>query len=160
MLVLMYASIDTLAWAVFGGSTNRVRERFVKFCDEYLVPHSNLNCTSLELYAARCSVVHNLGWESDLSAAGKARAVFYSFGTDDPTLAQKAYDQKYPGKYVAVRAEDLLDALETCAAKLALNAETDTSLRARLNEAAAKQYMSMESGVSDELFAKVLKDGS
>ena len=145
MLVLTYASIDTLAWAVFGNSIKSVRERFVKFCDEYLMKCGNLECTSLELYAARCSVVHNLGWESDLSVAGKARSVFYSFGTDNPSLDQEAYDQNYPGKFVAVRADDLLDAVESSAASLASKAEIDPELRARLNEAAEKQFMSIES---------------
>lgn len=160
MLVLVYASIDTLAWAVYGGSIKSVRQRFIKFCDEYLIPNSKLSCTSLELYSARCSVVHNLGWESDLSATGKARAVFYSFGTDDPTSAQKAYDQECPGKYVAVRADDLLEEVESCANELASRAETDPILRARLNEAAGKQYMSMESRASDEFFENVIKGGS
>ncbi|MFQ2584856.1 hypothetical protein ACK30D_17295, partial [Aeromonas caviae] len=111
----------------------------------YLMKCGNLECTSLELYAARCSVVHNLGWESDLSVAGKARSVFYSFGTDNPSLAQEAYDQNYPGKFVAVRADDLLDAVESSAASLASKAEIDPELRARLNEAAEKQFMSIES---------------
>ncbi|WP_421144743.1 hypothetical protein [Aeromonas dhakensis] len=157
MLVLTYASIDTLAWAAFGNSIKSVRGRFVKLCDEYLINGGNIECTSLELYAARCSVVHTLGWESDLSLAGKAQSVFYSFGTDNPSLAQEAYEHSHPGKFVAIRADDLLDAVEACASDLASKAETDPELRARLYEATGKQYMSIESSVSDELFNKVIQ---
>ena len=156
MLVLIYSSIDTLAWAVFGASTKNVGERFVKFCDEYLLTVENLKCTSLELYSARCSIVHNLGWESNLSTSGKARSIFYSFGTDNPSLAQEAYDKSYPGKFVAVRADDLLNAVESSVARLLSEAQVNPILRQRLNEAAGKQYMSLESKSSDELFAKVI----
>lgn len=40
-----------------------------------------LDCTAIDLYAARCAVLHTLTSESDLSSQGIARRVAYSWGT-------------------------------------------------------------------------------
>ena len=156
MLVLIYTSLDTLAWAVYGENTKSVKGRFVSLCETYVLPSHIFQCTALELYAARCSILHSLGWESDLSRNGKARSVFYSFGTDDPTLAQQAYDHSYPGKFVAIRADGLLKAAQAAAALVAAQAQTNTALAKRLAAAVGKQYMSMESSVSDSLYSRFL----
>ena len=156
MLVLVYTSLDTLAWAVYGEDTKSVRDRFVSLCETYVLPTRIFLCTAIELYAARCSILHSLGWESNLSRDGKARSVFYSFGTSDPFLAQQAYERSHPGKFVAVRADELLKAAQTAVALVAAQAQTDTALARRLANAAGKQYMSMESAVSDSLYSRFL----
>ena len=118
MLVLVYTSLDTLAWAVHGHETAEVKRRFVSVCEKYVLPGSSIECTPLELYAARCSILHSLGWESELSKAGKARAVFYSFGTDNPKTAQEAFDHAHPGRFIAVHADELLKAVMTAVARV------------------------------------------
>jgi hypothetical protein len=152
MLVLIYTAIDTLAWAVYSDKSSGVRDRFTSLCDRFILPGANLQCSALELYAARCSVLHSLGWESDLSKAGKARSVFYSFGTDDPTTAQAALDLTSPGKFISVKADDLFAAVRKATAAVAAAASADSDLAARLSVAAGKQYRSLESSAGDEMF--------
>jgi len=156
MLVLIYTSLDSLAWALYGHETKEVKHRFVSLCEAYVLPNSKLNCTSLELYAARCSILHSLGWESDLSKDGKARSAFYSFGTDDPTLAQIAYDHSYPGKFVAIRADELLVATKSAVTRVTNEAQQDKALAASLSMSTGKQYMSLESDASDKLYGSYL----
>lgn len=156
MLVLIYTALDTLAWAVYGHETREVRRRFVSLCELYVLPGSAIHCTALELYAARCSILHSLGWESDLSRDGKARSVFYSFGTDDPTLAQRAYDHSHPGRLVAVHADELLKATIAAGALIASKAQLDDALAARLSVAAGKQYMSFDSMANDKFYSNYL----
>lgn len=157
MLVLIYTAMDTLAWALYGGKTQGVRERFTALCDNYILPGSSIQCAGLELYAARCSVLHTLGWESDLSKSGKARSVFYSFGTDDPTLAQAALELTDPGKFVSLRPDELLIAVKGAVAAVATLASKDEELAARLSIAAGKQYRSLESADGDRMFGAFIE---
>lgn len=157
MLVLIYTAMDTLAWALYGGKIQGVRERFTSLCDNYILPGSDIQCAALELYAARCSVLHTLGWESDLSKLGKARSVFYSFGTDDPTLAQAALELTNPGQFVSLRPDDLLVAVKGAVIIVATLASEDKELAARLSVAAGKQYRSLESAAGDRMFEAFLE---
>lgn len=152
MLVLIYTALDTLAWALYGNKVSKVSLRFILLCDEYVLPGTNIQCTALELYSARCSILHSLGWESDLSKAGKARSVFYSFGNDDPTLARAALEITNPGEFVAVRADELFAAAQKAVVALVALAPSDQKLAERLSVAAGKQYRSLESNAGDEMF--------
>ena len=152
MLVLVYTAMDTLAWALYGDKVNGVRGRFTGLCNSYILPNGKFECDALELYAARCSVLHTLGWESELSRTGKARSVFYSFGTDDPTIAQTALELTNPGKFVALRPDDLLAEVKATVARIAALAAADGELAGRLAVAAGKQYRTLESGAADRFF--------
>lgn len=157
MLVLVYTTIDTLAWAVYGHETAEAKRRFVTLCENYLLRESSLGCTALELYAARCSILHSLGWESDLSKARKARSIYYSFGTDDPTLYQQAIEISHPGQFLPLRADDLLAATERAVAEVTAAAASDPALKERLDRAEGKQYRTLESKSSDAVFARYIQ---
>lgn len=157
MLVLIYTTIDTLAWAVYGDEIAEVKHRFLKVCEKYLLPDTSISCTALELYAARCSILHSLGWESDLSKFGKARSVFYSFGNDNPRVAQEAFNHSQPGRFVAVHADELLRALKEAVSRVTEEAKSNAVLAARLKVADGKQYMALESKASDSLYGNYLK---
>lgn len=156
MIVLVYTSMDALAWARYGEKISGVRERFIALCDNYILPGSGVSCTALELYAARCSVLHTLGWESDLSSSGKARSIFYSFGAANPSLAQAALEVVNPGKFVSVRPEGLLLAVKEALVKIDALAPKDEELARRLSIAAGKQYRSLESSNADRVFGTFL----
>lgn len=157
MLVLIYTALDTLAWALYGDSSNNVRQRFTSLCDTYILPGSTLQCTALELYAARCSILHTLGWESELSKTDKARSIFYSFGTDDPTIAQAAIEITNPGKFISVKADNLLAAAQNAVAVVAELAPKDPDLAHRLSVAAGKQYRSLESSEAEIFFGTFIQ---
>ena len=157
MLVLIYTATDTLAWALYGDRVNEVRQRFTSLCEAHLLPGSQIQCTALELYAARCSILHTLGWESELSRSGKARSVFYSFGSDDPTLAQAALELTHPGKFISLKADDLLAAVQKAVATVAALAPTDVELASRLSVAAGKQYRSLETGAGEKIFGAFIQ---
>lgn len=157
MLVLIYTAMDTLAWALYGDKIQGVRERFTKLCETYILPSGRIQCAALELYAARCSVLHSLGWESDLSKSSKARSVFYSFGADDPTLTQAVLEVTNPGQFVSLRPDELLDVLTEAVATVAALAAQDEKLASRLSVAAGKQYKSLESTAADRTFGAFIE---
>jgi len=78
-LILIYAGIDIVA-SVEARANEGTRQSFTRWVDSYLLSSQILRCTSLDLFAARCAMVHTLSAESDLSRCGKARAIFYAWG--------------------------------------------------------------------------------
>lgn len=126
-------------------------------CERYVLPKSKIDCTALELYAARCSIVHSLGWESKLSKTGKARAVFYSVGEADAGSAYAALNIEQPDKFVAVSADELLSATKMAVARIIQKAEHDSALAARFAIAEGKQYLSLDTKLSEPFFEKFLE---
>lgn len=157
MLVLIYASLDTLALAVYGHEIKAVGRRFELLCERYVLPESKIDCTALELYAARCSIVHSLGWESTLSKTGKARSVLYTVGETDAHSAHAALNIVQPDKFVAVSADELLSATKMAVARVIQRAEHDNALAARFAIAEGKQYCSLDTELSAPFFEKFLE---
>lgn len=157
MLVLIYASLDTLAWAVYGHEIKQVRNRFLRLCEVYVLPESKVDCTALELYAARCSILHSLGWESEVSKSGNARSVLYSFGEVDAHSAHAALNIEQPGKFVAIRADELVSATKIAVDHVIRKSEQDSALAARLAIADGKQYRSLDTQLSAPFFEKFLE---
>ena len=83
-LGIIYSSIDSLAYIAY--DDNAVRTRFTKWVDNFLYKNRTLDPTSLDLYVARCAILHRLTPDSDLSKNGAARKINYSWGTADPSL--------------------------------------------------------------------------
>jgi hypothetical protein len=158
MLALLYTTLDALAWAVYESTEKSVKQRFVKICDAYLFPNAKITCTSLELYAARSSILHKLGWESELSLKGQARSVTYSFGASDSTAAQEA-SKLIPasiGTFVHIHADDLYEAI-ACTWKRVMNAaKNEPTLAACLTSSKDKQYASLNPASTEILYEKLL----
>src|SRR5690349_17875223 len=73
-LCLTYSFIDTLGWAASEKTPQNVGARFEDWVNRWLLPslreHTTEVC-AIDLYAARCAVLHTLTSESDLRAKGK-----------------------------------------------------------------------------------------
>jgi hypothetical protein len=114
-LILIYSSIDILAWL------NRpvthpdvVTSDFISWVDKYLLPRSNLNCSSLDLYAARCGIVHSYSAESKLSREGKVKQIWYAWGKADAKRLENRIQHTNLDKIaVAVKVEELFNALKS-----------------------------------------------
>jgi hypothetical protein len=77
-IILLYVGIDSVSALEVGKAS---RSSFKKWVDGYMLSKaSKLGCTSADLYAARCGVLHNLSAESDLSRKGKGRPIMYAWG--------------------------------------------------------------------------------
>ena len=97
-LILIYCGIDIMSWLNLPkGKTDAQRNDFISWTNKYLIPNSGLTCNAIDLYAARCGLVHNLSFESSLSRNGTARKIFYAYGTGHENDLQKTIDyKKYP----------------------------------------------------------------
>jgi hypothetical protein len=104
-LCLLYSGIDVVGSLETGKST---RSTFVRWVEENMLKARPMPCTALELYAARCGILHTFTPDSDLSRKGGARKLNYAWGhasTDDLAKIAKALGRAE----IAVHVRELID---------------------------------------------------
>lgn len=110
-LILTYSTIDIMAWLDRDEDhSNVTRADFIAWVEDYLLPNSELGCSALDLYAARCSLLHSYAAESSLSRAGEARELFYAWGVASDEDLQVLADT-IDSSPLAIQVEELLNAL-------------------------------------------------
>jgi hypothetical protein len=143
-LVLIYAHIDTLAWAASKKARAETRRNFEGWATRWLLPHLSKHApevTATDLFAARCGVLHTLTGKSDLAATGSAREISYAWGTGRVDVLRSAIvDSGLAAKLVALHYDDLLSSLRHSVADFVAYAESDAELSAQLEVAAGKHY--------------------
>lgn len=112
-LLLLYAGIDIVAWLDRPEYHQDVKANdFIEWVDKYLLPGTELTCSALDLYGARCGLIHSYIAESRRSRRGEAKMIFYAWGTGRAMELQRALDYSdIPA--LAVRVEDLFGAFCT-----------------------------------------------
>ena len=107
-LILIYIGIDVVA-PLERRPAERTKAAFARWVREYLMRAKKLPCTALELYGARCAVVHSLSAESDLSRGGAVRPVIYAWGNASVDELQEASDAANEAPHVAIHVSELLE---------------------------------------------------
>jgi len=167
-LLLAYPLIDIAGWLNSDGKSGRVA--FTDWLEKYMLPNGTLPCSSLELYGARCGLLHNYSATSNLGASGPVRRVFYawrpsraddlakliSFNTQ--MMAQLGKDVE---QIVAVQAEDILSALQTGVDKFLSDIASDPQRATRAYAKAENMMVENQEADIQSLIAaakKVLAD--
>jgi hypothetical protein len=81
-LTLLYAGIDVMA-SLEATPGEKVNVYFKRWVDTYLLPLTSWKCTAVDLYGARCAVVHTFTPDSDLSKRGAAKVIYYAHSGAD-----------------------------------------------------------------------------
>lgn len=110
-LVVLYSTIDAAAWLAADHDGDVTKKDFVKWCDTYLLPESGLDCTAVELYAARCGMLHSFSAYSSLQRRGDARPLSYARGSGSLVELRRFIAESDEKDIVAVQLEDLATAL-------------------------------------------------
>lgn len=87
-LILLYSTMDILAWLSrppTSGYSDVTAAGVLAWLDRFYLPGSGLPCTSHDLYAARCSLLHSLTSRSRLHHKMRARIINYAHGEADPS---------------------------------------------------------------------------
>ncbi len=105
-LALIYTGLDVMASLQRRGDEG-VREAFTRWVDNYLLKARSLPCTALELFAARCGVLHTFTADSDLFHKGKVRRVLYAWGTAKAGDLAAAISKLGRDDAVAIHVDDL-----------------------------------------------------
>ena len=112
-LAVLYSTIDVLG-SLDPSDADGTRGGFTRWVDGYLLKAKALRCTALDLYAARCGVLHSFSADAALTRAGKARRLMYAWGTATAANLQTAAEITRrtggTGEYVAIHLTDLFDA--------------------------------------------------
>jgi hypothetical protein len=125
---LMYSAIDSVA-ALARDETkveNDSRD-FIDWVEKYLDPRNGLGCTSRDLWAARCAILHTYGFESHEVRAGTAKALFYAW-QDGP----RPPSAKIPGNAIILVMERLREELGAALGRFLNDAEVDRKLKSRV----------------------------
>ena len=72
-LMLIYAGIDSVG-ALEKRQGEGVKESFVRWTESYLLKATELPCKAIDLYAARCGILHTMAAESRFSSSKSTRA--------------------------------------------------------------------------------------
>jgi hypothetical protein len=133
-LVLIYSMIDRMAWIARAPDHPDVKgEDFIAWVDRYMLPSPRIECSASELYAARCAIVHSLSFVSRHVREGKARAVYYSWGSADNTKLEGDIElrrRRTGDDAVALHLDDLILALSQGCSRFWLAVDSDPELRA------------------------------
>ncbi|KLD96025.1 hypothetical protein [Aliarcobacter butzleri] len=107
-LSLIYTIIDNLAYIAYGDIG--VEKRYKKWITEYMFKEKNLNVTPMDLYSARCAILHTLTPNSKKTNEKKAFVITYAWGNYDVNILEKSISYSNQ-KFKALHINDLYDSL-------------------------------------------------
>ena len=149
-LVLLYSAIDIAAGLASEAPNAAGKQPFVKWVNRYMAVHDRLGCTALDLYGARCGLVHGFGSASTLSQSGKAKQILYAQGASDAAkLREIAAFSKID--YVVVHAANLLNTVRESVESFLDDAYSDSKLLERINRNALFAFENLSEARADEL---------
>jgi len=143
-LTLIFSGIDAMAWLFRSEQSNEVtRQNFIKWVEKFMQPENSLDCKAIDLYAARCSILHSFTYESRLTQKGSAKQICYTWGSGKPELLQKKMDVKYPNTTVVLSIENLFKYFREGTLRFLDEIKRDPSLLKLFNERMPKYFISI-----------------
>ena len=93
-LILLYSSIDIMSWLDRKKSHTDVKPSdFIRWAKSYILPNLRTTCQTIDLYSARCALLHSYTAESKLIRKQKAKKIFYAWGPGRAKELQYINDQ-------------------------------------------------------------------
>lgn len=93
VLILVYAGIDNfsnLAETEVNKESGKIFKDWVK---KWMLSQGKLPCSEVDLWSARCGLLHQQISESDLTNSGKAKQIYYSHGGANIEALQSKIDR-------------------------------------------------------------------
>ncbi len=149
-LTLVYSGIDTFGFlGAPAGIGKATRTSFLTWADAYLVGRLNdifqgRPVTAIDLYAARCGILHTSTSESDLGNRGEAREIFYRYRKHQAIRLPALMEP-----FIAIEIEHLCMAFQEGALSFIEALESDTD-RAQRAKSRAEGFMRWGVPVTDE----------
>lgn len=107
-LTLIYSMIDIFAYRCYGDIG--VKTRFIKWIEEYMYKEKNLNIEPIDLYSARCAILHTLTPKSQLIKDNKANVIVYAWGDADLQTIEEC-TKNIDNNLKAIHINDLYESL-------------------------------------------------
>mgnify|MGYP000049544532 CR=1 FL=1 len=136
-LVLAYSAIDNLSWlSLPTGKAEITRQHFMSWTDRYVLPNTSLECSSADLYGARCGLIHTLTPDSRMAEQGNAVKINYSWG-NQPAYPRKKLEELGMSA-IKIHVDTLCRAIEQGAQRFWEDVEKDKDRLSLLNQRAQK----------------------
>jgi len=112
-LALLYSTMDAAAWLDRPDEHQDVtKDDFVAWVTRYVLEGRSLRCRAIDLYAARCGMLHSFSAYSRLSRKGEAYHMAYSWGIARREDLETAVWLMKKDNLAAVHVDDLMTATE------------------------------------------------
>ena len=150
-LILLYSAIDSFSTLANLKSTGD-RNTFVKWVKKWMIDRSQLSCSAMVVYSARCALLHQQTSKSDLTKKGEAKEVLYAWGNMKTEALQTAINQIGKSELaVVVKIEDLLTAFRKGMADSFDEIQEDEVKSKKFNEEAKKMFVLIHPSLPQKL---------
>ncbi|PCJ28566.1 MAG: hypothetical protein COA97_01075 [Flavobacteriales bacterium] len=147
-LILLYSAIDSFS-NIANQSNKSGRKVFIKWVDKWMLEENNLTCNSIDIYAARCGVLHGFISESDLSNNGNAKKICYAWGNASLLELESSIKKtKKENEYIALKLEDIFQSFRIGMANCIDEIEKDENWRNSFELKASKYFTTSPSGTN------------
>ena len=143
-LILFYSSIDIMASLNRDPAKSKVtRSDFVEWVNRYLLPGSELTCSAIDLYAARCGLVHSYSPDSDLSRDLKAKKIYYAHGNKKAIELQTIINKSSHKDIISVHIDQLFEALKVAVERFASALKSNPSKEKLATQRASEFFINI-----------------
>jgi hypothetical protein len=157
-LILIYAGIDICGWLANPNPDSISKDSFTNWVDQYLLPLNKLSCTSLDLYAARCGLLHTYTPDSKLSNDRKAKRLAYAWGNADDATLQTAINSFSRSDLIAVHLADLSEAFHLGLAAYLDDLDKNPELAATFQSKVSRTFASLSKEDLQGYLERISKD--
>jgi hypothetical protein len=146
-LILLYSGIDSFSSLADRGE-GATRKIFMDWVKKWMLDKYPLNCDEVDIYSARCGLLHQQVSESDLTTKEKAKEIYYVWGSASVKLLQDTIDNSDKRGYVvAVKVEELVSAFRQGMADNMDEINRDNGWRMIFEEKAERLFVSVNHSV-------------
>lgn len=140
-LILVYSGIDIFSSLMRPiEKEDATRQDFIAWVEKYLHGNENISCDAIDLYAARCAVIHTYTATSSLSRNNKAKEIAYSWGNRTPESLQNIIDTTSIENVAVIHIESLAAALRKGVAQFLQDINNDNEMADRVFKRTRKLF--------------------
>lgn len=152
-LILIYSSIDSTSWLASDDDNQPVAKRFQSWVDNWMLKKFNLPCTAIELYAARCGILHTLTPTANLNDKKGIRQISYAWGTTKQEDLDKTIKLIDNQQYVAVHINDIFFSFRNGLYEYLEEIEKDAIRKNSFAQKASKHFANLDPFLMGDLLS-------
>jgi len=154
-LILLYSAIDVAGWLATSKEFAS-RTSFISWVNTFLLPAKALECSAVDLYAARCGMLHSLTPYAEPRKGERPRLICYAFGTGRVEDVREAIDCiRGSERYVAAHFDDLYEAWRLGIGRFVEELDEDPERKSRAYAKAKKFFATMSPEVLDQALVQM-----
>ena len=150
-LTLLYSGMDVMS-SLDAQPNESNQASFVRWVDRYL---SIDDCTPLDIYAARCGIVHTFAADSRLARDGRAKKIAYAWGTAKVDKLKRASAAMGRQDWQCLHIGELITAFKQAVIEHWNHIQSDALAMERFNKAAGIWFTNLDGEKVDDFLAIV-----